>query len=45
MTTPDDDPLDDVCPLCGLPIKDEEEWARMSNGQIAHANCYYPVED
>jgi hypothetical protein len=36
---PDDpDILGDICPICGEPVADDEEWTRVGN-EIAHLFC------
>jgi len=37
-----DDPLADICPICGLPIEDNEEWTRIWDGAFAHTQCAEP---
>ncbi len=40
----DPDPLDDLCPICGERITDDQEWTRIDGssiegGRIAHLEC------
>jgi hypothetical protein len=30
--------LDDLCPICGEPVKDDDEWS-IVEGQVAHVPC------
>ena len=34
-----DDALDDICPICGDAIFDDDEWTRLPSGELAHVEC------
>lgn len=36
---PSSDSLDDICPICGKPVKDDEPWSMTDHNEIAHEVC------
>lgn len=38
-----DDPLADICPLCGEPIRDGDQWT-LRDGEMVHKACDQEIE-